>query len=177
MILIIVALVLLIIVWYISTLNRLNQTIIKIEEADSGIDVALTKRYDVLMKMIDTVKGYAKHEKETLFEVINLRSEMTLSEKNKVNHKMDENFEKINLLIENYPELRASENVQMLQQSIIEVEEHLQAARRMYNSNVSTFNQMVVTFPTSIVASLSSKKKKEFFEAEESKKQDIKIGL
>lgn len=177
MALIIIAIIVLVIVWYISTLNHLNQTLIKIDEADSGIDVALTKRYDVLVKMIDTVKGYAKHEKETLFEVINLRSGMTLAEKNKENHKMSENFEKINLLIENYPELRASENFQMLQQSIIEVEEHLQAARRMYNSNVSAFNQMVVTFPTSIVARLSSKHKKDFFEADEQKKQDVKIDL
>lgn len=177
MILIIIAIILLVIGWYISTLNRLNQTLIKIDEADSGIDVALTKRYDVLIKMIDTVKGYAKHEKETLFEVINLRSGMSLSEKNEENHKMSENFEKVNLLIENYPELRASENFQTLQQSIIEVEEHLQAARRMYNSNVSTFNQMIVTFPTSIVASMSSMHKKDFFEADENKKQDVKIDL
>ena len=165
--------VLIIVIWYIATINKLNRTIVKIDEADSGIDVALTKRYDVLTKMIDTVKGYAKHEKETLFEVINLRKGMTLDEKIKENAKMSQNLEKINLLVENYPELKASENYKVLQQSIIDVEEHLQAARRIYNSNVSTFNQMIVTFPTSIIANSKGVTKKEFFEAEEVKTQDV----
>ncbi len=169
--------VLIIVIWYIATINKLNRTIVKIDEADSGIDVALTKRYDVLTKMIDTVKGYAKHEKETLFEVINLRKGMTLDEKIKENAKMSQNLEKINLLVENYPELKASENYKVLQQSIIDVEEHLQAARRIYNSNVSTFNQMIVTFPTSIIANSKGMTKKEFFEAEEVKTQDVKIDL
>ena len=150
--------------YLISTSNRLNRTIVKIDEADSGIDVALTKRYDVLTKMIDTVKGYAKHEKETLFEVINLRKGMTLDEKNKENAKMSHNLEKINLVVENYPELKSNENYKVLQQSIVDVEEHLQAARRMYNSNVSIFNQMIVTFPTSIIANSKGMVKKEFFE-------------
>ena len=177
-ILIAVAVVVLIfVIWYISTSNKLNRTIVKIDEADSGIDVALTKRYDVLTKMIDTVKGYAKHEKETLFEVINLRKGMTLEEKNKENAKMSHNLEKINLVVENYPELKSNENYKMLQQSIVDVEEHLQAARRLYNSNVSIFNQMIVTFPTSIIANSKAMVKKEFFEADEVKKQDVKINL
>ena len=173
----IILLVVIIVIWYISTVNTLNRTIVKIDEADSGIDVALTKRYDVLTKMMDTVKAYAKHEKETLFEVINLRKGMTLEEKNKENAKMSHNLEKINVVVENYPELKANENYKTLQQSIVDVEEHLQAARRMYNSNVSIFNQMIVTFPTSIVANSKGMIKKEFFEADEVKKQDVKIDL
>ncbi len=174
---IIIALVIILVIWYISTVNKLNRTIVKIDEADSGIDVALTKRYDVLTKMMDTVKAYAKHEKETLFEVINLRKGMTLEEKNIENAKMSHNLEKINLVVENYPELKSSENYKMLQQSIVDVEEHLQAARRMYNSNVSIFNQMIVTFPTSIIANSKGMVKKDFFEADEVKKQDVKIKL
>ena len=69
--------------WYISVSNQLNRLVVKVDEAESGIDVALTKRYDVLVKMMDTVKAYTKHEKETLFEVIKLRSGMTMAEKNK----------------------------------------------------------------------------------------------
>ena len=115
-VLIVVAIIALIfIVWYISAINGLNKAIVKIDEADSGIDVALTKRYDVLTKMIDTVKGYAKHEKETLFEVINLRKGMTLDEKNKENAKMSHNLEQINIVAENYPELKSNENYKMLQ--------------------------------------------------------------
>jgi len=168
---------LLIVIWFIVTKNKLNQTLVKIDEASSGIDVALTKRYDVLTKMMDSVKEYRKYEKETLFEVINLRKNMTIEEKNKENVKMTKNIEKINLLVENYPDLKSSENFKVLQQSIVEVEEHLQAARRMYNSNVSIFNQMLVTIPSNIVASMSGMTKKEFFEADEIKKNDIKIEL
>lgn len=174
---IIILLVLIVVIWYISTSNKLNRCIVKIEEADSGIDVALTKRYDVLTKMMDVVKAYAKHEKETLFEVINLRKGMSLEEKNVENAKMTKNLEKINVVAEAYPELKSSENYKTLQQSIIDVEEHLQAARRMYNSNVSIYNQMIVTFPASIVANLKSLTKKAFFEAEEVKKSDVKIDL
>ncbi len=176
-IIIILAIIVIAIVWYISISNKLNRYIVKIDEADSGIDVALTKRYDVLTKMMDTVKAYAKHEKETLFEVIQMRQGMSLEEKKDANEKMNRNMEKINILAEAYPELKSSENYKTLQQSIVEVEEHLQAARRMYNSNVSIYNQMLVTFPNSIVANNKHMQKKEFFEAEESKKSDVKIEL
>ena len=173
----IIILIIVFVIWYISIINKLNRTIVKIDEADSGIDIALTKRYDVLIKMMDVVKAYTKHEKETLFEVIKLRQNMTLDEKKAVNHKMSNNFDKIQIIAENYPELKSSENYQTLQKSIIEVEEHLQAARRMYNANVSIYNQMIVSFPTSIVANSKSMKKKDFFEVEEIKKSDVKIEL
>lgn len=163
------------VIWYIATSNSLNKAIVKIDEADSGIDVALTKRYDVLTKMLETVKGYAKHEKETIVESINLRKGMSMDEKNTVNNKMSEAFSKLNVVAENYPDLKASENFKALQLSITDVEEHLQAARRLYNANVSSFNQKIVTFPTSIVASTKGLTKKDFFEAEESKKQDVEI--
>lgn len=174
---IVIILIIVFIIWYISMLNKLNRTIVKIDEADSGIDVALTKRYDVLVKMIDVVKAYTKHEKETLFEVIKLRQNMTLDEKKDVNNKMSNNFDKIQIVAENYPELKSSDNYQMLQKSIIEVEEHLQAARRMYNANVSIYNQMIVSFPTSIIANSKSMKKRDFFEVEETKISDVKIEL
>lgn len=173
----IIVLILIIVIWYISTSNKLNRAVVKIDESLSGIDVALTKRYDVLTKMIDVVKSYAKHEQETLFEVIKLRENMSIKEKNEANHLMDENFKKINIVAENYPELKSSENYKTLQQSIADVEEHLQAARRFYNSNVSLYNQLLVSFPTSSVASMKGMTKKDFFEADESKKEDVKIDL
>lgn len=164
-----------IIIWVISTSNTLNKAVVKIEEADSGIDVALTKRYDVLTKMIETVKGYAKHEKEVLIESIKVRKGMTMDEKNKVNSQMTEAFSKLNVVAENYPELKASENFSVLQKSIADVEEHLQAARRLYNANISSYNQMIVTFPKSIIAGFKHLTRKEFFEADEIKKQDVEI--
>ena len=169
--------VLIIVIWYIATSNKLNRAVVKIDKALSGIDVALTKRYDVLTKMIDVVKSYAKHEKETLFEVIKLRKDMSIQERNDANHVMDENFKKINVVAESYPELKSSENYKTLQQSIADVEEHLQAARRLYNSNVSLYNQLLVSFPTSSVAKSKGLTEKEFFEADETKKEDVKIDL
>ena len=174
-IIIIAIVVAVILLWFIITSNALNKAIVKIDEADSGIDVALTKRYDVLTKMLDTVKGYAKHEKEVIIETIKLRKGMTMEEKNAANNKMNEAFSKLNVVAENYPDLKASENFAVLQQSIADVEEHLQAARRLYNANISTFNQMIVTFPTSVVAGMKNLAKKEFFEAEEAKKEDVKM--
>ena len=166
----VIIVVLIIVISIISISNKINKAIVKIDEASSGIDVALTKRYDVLTKMIDVVKSYAKHEKDTLFEVIKLRKNMSIEEKNAENKKMDENFSKINIVAENYPELKSSENYKTLQQSIVEVEEHLQAARRLYNSNVSIYNQMIVSFPISIIAKSKGMVKKDFFEADETKK-------
>ncbi len=174
---VLVALILIVVIWVISVSNSLNRTIVKIDEASSGIDVALTKRYDTLTKMIDVVKGYAKHEKETIFEVIKLRKNMTTEEKIEANNKMNNNLARINALAESYPELKSSENYNTLQKSIADVEEHLQAARRMYNSNVSIFNQKLVSFPTSIIANSKGLTKKDFFEAEEVKKEDVKIDL
>ncbi len=175
-ILIIIAIIAFIfVVWYISTLNKLNRLVVKIDESLSGIDIALTKRYDVLTKMIEVVKAYAKHETETLFEVIKLRDNMSLKEKSKANQAMDENLKKINIIAENYPELKSSENYKILQQSITDVEEHLQAARRLYNSNVSLYNQQVVSFPTSSVAKNKAMVKKDFFEIDEIKRNDVKF--
>lgn len=174
---IILAFFLILVVGYISVSNDLNKAIVKIDEASSGIDVALTKRYDVLTKMIDVVKGYVKHEQETLFKVIELRKNMTMQEKNIANEAMAESFSRINALAENYPELQANENFKVLQQAISDVEEHLQAARRLYNANVSSFNQKIVTFPISIVANSKGLTKKDFFEAEASKREDVKINF
>ena len=177
-VLIIIAVIAVIFVmWYIFTSNKLNRLVVKIDEALSGIDVALTKRYDVLTKMIEVVKSYAKHEKETLFEVVKLRSNMSLKEKSKANQVMDENFKKINVVAESYPELKSSDNYKTLQQSIADVEEHLQAARRLYNANISLYNQQIVTFPSSVVANNKGMIKKDFFEADEIKRNDVKIDL
>lgn len=83
------------IIWYISVLNKLNRTIIKIEEALSGIDIALTKRYDVITKMVEVVKGYTKHEKEILFKVIKMRENLSLLDKSSLNKEMDDNMKKL----------------------------------------------------------------------------------
>lgn len=169
--------VLIIFIWYVSTYNRIKALGIKVDEGLSGIDVALAKRYDTLTKLLDVVKGYQKHEKETLLEVIKLRSGMSMTERNAANTRMDQAASQIKLLAEAYPELKSSNNFVQLQNSIADVEEHLQAARRLYNSNVSAYNTKIVMFPNTIVANGMGAKEKEFFEAEEAKRSDVKMSF
>lgn len=168
-------LVLLFIFWWISTGNRFRRLAVKIDESESGIDVALTKRYDTLTKMLDVCKMYAKHEGDTFANVINLRKGMSMAERGAANGQMNALADRINVIAEEYPELRSSEQFRELQLGIRDVEEHLQASRRFYNSNISTFNQLLVSFPSSVVGSRLKMTPKEFFETEEHKRQDVSI--
>lgn len=171
-----VVLILLVIFWWIATSNRFRQLVVKIDESESGIDVALTKRYDTLTKMIDVCKMYAKHEVDTFANIVNLRKGMNMAERGAANGQMDALAERINILAEAYPELRSSEQFRELQLGIRDVEEHLQASRRFYNSNISTYNQLLVTFPSSIVGKNYLKMKaRDFFETEAHKRQDVTI--
>lgn len=174
---IIVAVVLVAVMWYIGTFNGIKVAQLKVKEALSGIDVALTKRYDVLTKMVDTVKGYQKYEKELLTEVISLRMGMSMQERNAANAQMNALSDKLNLFVENYPELKASANFAELQKAILDVEEHLQAARRMYNANVTSYNAKLVMFPSSVVAGAMGATPEEFFAAEEAKRSDVKMDF
>ena len=174
---IVIIAVVLLALWYILTSNGFNKAKVKIDESLSDIDVALQKRYDVLTKMIDVCKSYAKHEKDTIFETIKLRKGMSVGEIAEASKAMDDSFSKINVLAEAYPELKSSENYKELQKGIADVEEHLQAARRAYNANVSSFNQKLVVFPSSLVAKAMKLEKAPFFEAGEGKTEDVKMDL
>ena len=176
-IILIIIIILIFTIWYIITSNKLNKALIRIDGAISGIDIALEKRYDVLTEMAKIVKAYSKYEKEIILETISLRKDMSINEKSETNKVMDESYQKINAVAEAYPELKANENFKILQKAIMDVEEHLQAARRIYNSNVSTYNQLIVTFPTNTIAKKKGMTKKDFFKAEETKKENAKIKL
>lgn len=183
-VIVIVVLILFIILgWWISTSNTLKRMKVKVDESLSGIDVALTKRYDLLTKSLSAVKGYAKHEEETLTKVIAARQgktveELSMKEKNELNNAMSEAQKSISVLAESYPDLKANTTFVELQKQSADCEEQLQAARRIYNSNVSSFNQKRVSFPSSIVASASGfKADLEFFKAEEAKKSDVKFDF
>ena len=125
--------------------------------------------------MLDTVKGYMSYEKQTLAEIVRLRSGMTMGERIEANKNMDNVRRDINILAEQYPELRSSNNFVELQRSIVDVEEHLQAARRLYNSNVTDYNRRIITFPSNIVAGMMGATRKAYFEADEAKRQDVKM--
>ncbi len=172
-----IALIFIIFIWYVSTMNSLRRAEVKIDEALSSIDVALTKRYDVLTKMLDICKNYIKYEKETILETIKLRSGMSIEDRKAANTDLDQASNFINAVAENYPELKSSENFRQLQVSVMEVEEHLQAARRLYNSNVAYLNQKLVSFPTSIIAKNLGLTSRLFFEADVSKKQDVDMDF
>ncbi len=178
---VIAVLVVLFILWYIGVMNQLRQLEVKVNEALSGIDVALTKRFDALTKMLDTTKGYAKHEAETLEKVIKWRSGIpanaTLKEKQEFSDSLSQVAAGLNVVVERYPELKADAMFGKLQDAIMDIEEHLQAARRLYNSNVTEINRIIVTFPQSIVAKAINMQKKEFFEAEAAKRQDVKMNF
>jgi len=169
------------VLWFISALNKLNQTQVKIEEAESGIDIALVKRFDTLTKLLDITKNYMTYEKETLVKIVEMRSKnisnLSVHDKNLLDQQLGDIGGQINVTLENYPDLKSSNNVKELQIAISDAEEHLQAARRAYNSNVSIYNRMLVTIPTSLVASTSNHTKKDFFQAEDQKKQDVKMDF
>lgn len=173
----VIIIIVLIVVWGVTTYNGINIAKLKVQEALSGIDVALTKRYDMLTKMLDAVKSYNRHEEQLFTEVIKLRTGMSMQERKAVDEQMNRLSEKVNLMVENYPDLKASNNVIELQKAIAGVEEHLQASRRIYNANVSDYNAKLIVFPASIVAKMMGAQCEEFFEADDYKRADIKIDF
>ena len=176
---VVVILLVCVLAWWISTHNDFKRSLVKIEEAKSSIDIAWNKRYDTLTKMLDITKGYAKHEKETLIEVTKMRTGVpqnaNMEQLQEVSNNLQALAKQLDVVVERYPELKADTSFVELQRASRDVEENLQAARRMYNSNVSILNQMLVTFPDKIVANMKHIEKKQFFEADEVKKEDVKI--
>lgn len=172
--------VLLIVGWMITTLNSFRRMVVKINESESSIDVALTKRFDLLTKMFQAAKGYMKHETETLLKVVEMRQPDHVSpmeDKQNFANEITKGLQAINVVLEQYPDLKASQNVAKLQDAALEVEENLQAARRVYNSNVSYYNQKVVVFPSNVIANWKKFEKRAFFEAEALKRADVKLDF
>lgn len=176
----VVVLIMAIIFWFINVGNTFRKMQVKIDEAESGIDVALTKRYDMLTKMYQVTKGYAKHEQETLQKVISMRkpqANSSILEKEEYSKELNSAIKELNVVVERYPELKADKNFGKLQEAVSDVEDQLQASRRIYNSNVSIYNQLIVSFPKSIVANMHGFTKRDFFQAEETKKQDVNLDF
>lgn len=173
--------VLLIVVgWVIGTVNSFRTMLVKIDESESSIDVALTKRFDLLSKMFSAAKGYMKHEQETLTKVVAMRQPghgASIQEKQEFANEVTRGLQSLNVVVEQYPDLKASQNILKLQDASMEVEENLQAARRVYNSNVSYYNQKVVVFPSNVIANWKKFEKRAFFEAEAVKREDVKFDF
>jgi len=172
-IIIILIVVLLVALWCISTVNGFKKKEIRVQEGLSGVEVALTKRYDMLTKMLDTAKGYMAHENELFPKVIELRRGMSVAEMNAAQQQMDNLSGRFFAVAESYPELRSSDVFLELQHGIRDAEEHLQAARRLYNTSVTAYNTAIAMFPAKILA--GSRQPKEFFAADASKREDVKM--
>lgn len=170
---IILVVVLLIVIWCISTVNGFKKKEIRVQEGLSGVEVALTKRYDMLTKMLDTAKGYMAHENDLFTKVIELRRGMSVEEMNTAAQQLDSLSGKFFAVAEGYPELRSSDVFVELQRGIRDAEEHLQAARRLYNASVTAYNTAIAMFPARLLA--GSRQPKEFFAADAEKREDVKM--
>ena len=165
--------VLVIAIWCINTVNGFKKKEIRVQEGLSGVEVALTKRYDMLTKMLDTAKGYMAHENELFAKVIELRRGMSVAEMNDASRQMDALSGRFFAVAEGYPELRSSDVFVELQRGIRDAEEHLQAARRLYNANVSAYNTAIAMFPAKLLA--GARQPKEFFAADAGRRGDVKM--
>jgi len=162
-----------IIVWLILLYNRLVILRNRVREAWADIDVQLKRRYDLIPNLIETVKGYAAHERGVLEKVTEARSRAISAEKEGDPHKVAEaeNFlsqtlKSLFAVVENYPDLKASNNFLELQRELRDTEDKIMYARRFYNANVRDFNIAIESFPTNLIASLFGFKKMDLFEIE-----------
>ncbi|MBZ9572529.1 LemA family protein [Patescibacteria group bacterium] len=160
-----------IIFWLISTYNRLITFRNRAKEAWADIDVQLRRRYDLIPNLVETVKGYAAHEKEVFEKVTEARTRAmgakAMKEKGEAENYLSQTLKTLFAVAENYPQLRASENFLELQREIRDTEDKIQAARRFYNTNVRDLNIKIESFPSNIVAKIFNFERKEFFEIEE----------
>ena len=155
--------------------NRIVAARIRCDEALSGIDVALAKRYQSLSGILATVRGYARHELEVLQQLTKLRSGMTLQQKQQLSEEYDQAERQILGVAEQYPQLKASANYMQLQDTIRDAEEHLQAARRLYNANAAAYNEAIQSFPTCLIAALMQAEPRSYFQASQQERQNITL--
>lgn len=163
-------------IWAIATTNRFKTLDVECSQYESGVFVALEKRYDVLTKMLDVTRAYMDHESDLLKCVVNLREGMDVEDMKRADAQMNDFQRSIFARAESYPDLRSSEVFQKLQMSIDDAEGSLQAARRVYNNAVASYNKAIVVFPSSLLA--RNRAPKEFFELSDDKKaQDVAMDF
>jgi len=169
-VIIIVALVLLVGLFYVFFRNSIIRLRNQCDEAWSGIDVQLKRRHDLVPNLVESVKGYATHERETFEKVTQARAAAMQAsgpaEASQAESQLTAALGGLRVVAEQYPQLRATENFQQLQRNLSELEDEIQAARRIYNSNVQAYNTRIQQFPGSLIAG-SSFQPKEFFEITE----------
>lgn len=171
--------VVLIFLFFVSTYNSLVQLRNKVKDQFSQIDVQLKKRADLIPNLVETVKGYAKHEKGTLEDVIKARntylSAGSPDEKMKSSGELTQAINKLFALAESYPDLKANENFLDLQKQLKEVEDKISYARQFYNDTVLMYNNKIEMFPSNLIASLFHFEKENFFEATEDERKNVEV--
>lgn len=168
---IILVIIVLLFLWIVASYNGLVRLKNRAKEAWADIDVQLKRRYDLIPNLVETVKGYAAHEREVFEKVTEARSRAmgakTLKEKGEAENFLSETLKSLFAVAENYPDLKASVNFLELQRELRDTEDKVQAARRFYNGNVRDLNIQMESFPTNLVAQIFGFQKMELFELAE----------
>ena len=178
---IMLGIIILILVFGFITYNKLIKLDNMVEEAFSTMDVYLKKRWDLIPNLVETVKGYVTHEKQTLEEIVNLRNvfydELNTNDKVDTNNKLSNSVSRLIALSESYPDLKANENFRELSNQLTKIEDDIANARKYYNGTVRLFNNKVEMFPSNIVAKIFGYKIKNMFEASTNERENVKIEL
>lgn len=178
---IIIVIIVLIVIYALALYNSFVKLNNKVKEAFSTMDVYLKKRWDLIPNIVETVKGYAKHEKDTLKEVVELRNstydKMSDEEKIKTNEQLSSGINKIIALAEAYPDLKANENFKDLSKQLTKVEDDIANSRKYYNGVVRIYNNKVEMFPSNIFAGLFGYKSKAMFETSANERENVKVEL
>ena len=170
------------VIYFILTYNGFVTLRNRVQEAWSDIEVQMKRRYDLIPNLVNTVKGYAKHESTTLENVIKARNvamgqQETMKERAQSENILTGTLKSLFAVSENYPELKADKNFLELQREVRDTEDKLQAARRFYNGNVLSYNTKLEMFPSNVVAAVFHFEKKEFFELEDAEKEAAKQAV
>lgn len=170
-------------IWWISTYNKIMRYRNTCEEAFHNIDIYLKKRYDLIPNLVETVKGYAKHESETLTTVIQARSAaqsaQTTAEKIEANNQLSAAMRNFNMVVERYPELKANTNFMNLQGQLSELEVEIAHSRKYYNATVKQYNSYIICFPANIVARRYKCQNQLYFELDnpDEERQNVKVSF
>lgn len=160
------------------TYNRLITLKNRVDNAWAQIDVQLKRRYDLIPNLIETVKGYMKHEKETLENITKYRSQLvsgSVEEKAQANNMLSQSLKSIFAVAESYPNLKANENFKMLQEELAGTENKISYIRTAYNDSVLEYNTATDTFPNNILAGILGFKHRAYFETAEAERQNVKV--
>ena len=174
---ILITLVIIILFFIVIEFNTVVNLKNKIKQSKSSIDIYLTQRFDLIPNLVECVKVYMKYEESVFTKIAELRAEYNNSKDLKKGEQLNSEFNNLLAVGESNPDLKASEQFLNLQKSLIKMESQLQAARRVYNGDVTLYNTTISEFPNNIFASIFNFKEEELFEIEEYKKENIKIDL